>query len=495
MGIIQKQGISNSILILIGAMIGALNVLVLYPLILPEEYFGLTSVLVQVSFIASQFGLLGTNIAIVKYWNTLKNNFILFRFLFTKTVLFSFVVLFILFFWKSSIIEEYQDSASLFTENYDYIYLMFLFGIVVNFFASVSQANLKTSFPIFLKQIGLRIYQTIILIAFYYEAINLNSFLLLYVLGYGFEAIVVLYYVILQKTIKKPKENSIIEKSEKKRLFKYSIVNFLTGFSGSIVTRLDVLMVGALMINPLIENYGLKAAAVYTVAVYVTNILEMPSRGIFSISTPIISRLWNENNLKEIGVIYKKVSINLTIVTTLMFALLWVNIDDLLFFMPKYQDAKWIILILGLSKIINMSLGVNNIIVVGSKYYRVGTYTMLMLIFIAFGFNYMFIPKYGLEGAALGSLLSIVIFNLVTFLFLYTKFKLQPFTWNTLKTFVLGGVIFYAFTFVNIEIKLLSIVVKSVAMGLIYLVLIYKLKLSLDINNLLDKIVLNRLRK
>ena len=169
MGIIQKQGISNTILILLGAVIGAFNVLVLYPLILPKEYFGLTSVLVQVSFIATQFGLLGAHVAVIKYWNTLKSNYLLFRFLFKNTIIFSIVVLLVLFLWKPSIINEYQEKVSLFTDNYNYIYLMFLFGIVVHFFSSVSQANLKTSFPIFLKQIGLRIYQMLILIAFSFD--------------------------------------------------------------------------------------------------------------------------------------------------------------------------------------------------------------------------------------------------------------------------------------------------------------------------------------
>lgn len=487
MGVIQKQGVSNSIILLLGAAIGAFNVLVLYPLILPKEYFGLTNVLVQVAFIAAQFGLLGAQISIVKFWNTLKSNFLLFRFLSKNAIAFTMIVLLGLFFCKSAIIAEYQDKEALFTEHYNYLFLLVVFSVIMNFFSAISQANLKTSFPFLLKEILLRIYQTILLLTFYFKWITLDSFIMYFVVGYGLEALVILAYTLKQKLLSKPLNKLLITTKSKKEIFKYSAVNFLTGFSGSIVVRLDILMIGALLVNPLIENYGLKSVAVYTVAMYVTNIIEMPARGVFKISAPIIARLINKDNMAEVGLIYKKASINLIIVSVLFLLLLWSSVNELLFFVPEYKEAKWIILILGLSKVFNMGMGVNNIIVAASKYYRVGTYIMVLLILITFGFNYLFIPKYGLEGAAMGSLLSIIFFNLVTFLFILFKFGLQPFSWNTLKTLLLGLLLFLCFSFVDIEYELLSIVVKSLGISSIYLLIIYKLELSSDINGLIKK--------
>jgi len=487
MGEIKKQGVSNSILILLGALIGAFNVLVLYPLILPKEYFGLTNVLVQVSFIASQFGLLGSHISIVKFWNTLKSNYLLFRYLFRNTVVFSIIVLVILFVWKPEIVFEYQDKAVLFTDNYNYLYLMLGFGVVFELFFSISQANLKTSFPIFLKEVFLRIYQTFLLIIYYFEWIGLDSFIMLFVFGYGFIALAVLTYVFLQKSVSKSEANFTIEAPLKKEIIKYSVVNFLTGFSSSIVGRLDVLMIGAILTNASIQNYSLKAVATYTIAVYVTTMIEIPSRGLFSITAPMIARLWNKMDLKEISVIYKKSSINLTIISVLMFVLLWANIDDLLLFVPKYQSAKWVIFILGIAKVFNMCLGVNNNIITNSKHYRIGTYTMLMLIVVTFSTNYVLIPIYGLEGAAIGSLVSIVIYNLVSFFYLYYKYRLQPFSVNTIKVFALGGALFFMFRNIDVEVHYLNVLLKTIAISSVYIYTSYRLKLSLDINDLIRK--------
>jgi O-antigen/teichoic acid export membrane protein len=487
MGIIQKQGISNSILIIIGAAIGAFNVLFMYPLILPKEYFGLTNVLVHVSYIASQFALLGTHVSIIKFWNTLKNNYILFKYLFRNSIIFSIAVILVLILWKPNIIQEYQETVSLFTENYNYIFLLLFFDITLQFFTAVSHANLKTSFPIFLKNIVLRIYQSFLLVMYYYTLIDLDMFLLLFVVGYGLEAGIVLYYAISQKSLSKPLIDIEIPKEQKKEIFKFSTVNFLTGFSGSIVARLDVLMIGALLISSGVENFSLKAVAVYTVALYITNIIMMPARGLFSISTPIIAKLWNENNVAEIEMIYKKASINLTIIAVLIFSLIMINLDDMLFFIPKYSEAKGVVLILGVAQVINMCLGVNNIIIGASKYYKVLMYTMVMLILIAFGFNYILIPEYGIEGAAIGSLISVFTFNVVTFLFLYFKFDLQPFSIKTLIVLGLGLIIYYLTSFINFNMEIVNIIVKSMILSVTYLLIIYKMKISTDANDIVNK--------
>lgn len=487
MGVVQKQGISNSILIFLGAAIGALNILILYPLILPKEYFGLTSILVQVTFIATQFGLLGSHLTIIKYWNTLKENNVLIKFLIKNTVLFSIVVIGILIISKPKIIESYIDKATLFTENYNYLFLLFLFGVIFEFFFAISQANLKTSLPTFLREVFIRLYQSILLILFYYKILNLNNFILAFVLGYGIIAFAALFYATIGRKLLISSDSTILTKNHKKEFYSYSIINFLAGFSGSVVVRMDVLMIGALLTNPLIDNFSLKAIAVYSIAMYVTNIIEMPYRGISTITNPIIARLWSKNNITEIGILYKKSSLNLTIISILLFTLLWANLDDLLSFIPQYQEAKWVIFILGISKVLNMCIGINNNIIQTSKYYRIGTYTMIMLILITFSLNYLLIPKYGILGAAIGSFISIAIYNFVSFVFLNYKYKLQPFSINTIKTIALGGILLACSEYISTSSETLNIIIKSLFIASTYIFSTYQLKLSSDITELINK--------
>ena len=59
MGIVAKQTLSNSIIIFIGALLGAINLMLLYPIILPDEEIGLTRLLITFTILLSQLASLG----------------------------------------------------------------------------------------------------------------------------------------------------------------------------------------------------------------------------------------------------------------------------------------------------------------------------------------------------------------------------------------------------------------------------------------------------
>ena len=81
----------------------------------------------------------------------------------------------------------------------------------------------------------------------------------------------------------------------------------------------------------MIEHYlDLKQVAYYGLAFFIGSVIRVPSRSISSISSPLIAKSFEENNLSNIQSIYSKSSINLLIIGAVLFLCIVLNIDDIL---------------------------------------------------------------------------------------------------------------------------------------------------------------------
>ena len=68
MGIIQKQGIKSSIFIMIGFVIGAVNLLVLFPMFFSKNDQGLVRAMIDIGATLSVFCTLGTLPVVYKFF-------------------------------------------------------------------------------------------------------------------------------------------------------------------------------------------------------------------------------------------------------------------------------------------------------------------------------------------------------------------------------------------------------------------------------------------
>jgi len=96
--------------------------------------------------------------------------------------------------------------------------------------------------------------------------------------------------------------------------------------------------------------------------------------------------------------------------------------------------------------------------------------------------NIIFIPIWGLNGAAFATLLSFIIYNTAKLIFVYRKLRIQPFTKATFSATVVMMMIFMLFFWWDFGFHpLVSIFVRSILIGLLFAVAIYLLNLSEDI--------------
>jgi O-antigen/teichoic acid export membrane protein len=197
--------------------------------------------------------------------------------------------------------------------------------------------------------------------------------------------------------------------------------------------------------------------------------------------------------MREIASLYKKTSINQMIVGLLIFIGIWMSIDDVLTFVPeKYQGIQMVFFYVGLAKLIDVSAGVNGTIIATSDKYRFDLYINLILILVTVVTNVIFIPRYGIEGAAMATAIAILIHNVVKTLVLYSFYKIQPFQRATLKLLAIALVTFFIVEFISfdgIQVVWLRILLRSLLTSLLFSLAVLGLSISEDVNALFKKYI------
>ena len=499
MGIVAKQSIYNTVIIFTGAFLGAINILFLFPIILPDEEIGLTRLLLSFTVIFSQFASLGSQSMLVKFIPKFRVNFTYkgsATYIFKISIIGFIVSTLMLFFGKPIFDHFYLDNSSLFITYFFYLIPLILFQILINYFSGFLQALFKSVFPLFVNEILIRVLQTIILILFYFSYIDFEIFMLLFVLNYAITSSVLLLFIFIKKYFKFNFQDKI-SKSEKIEVIKFGFANTLTGFAGNLTNRIDLLMIGSIIgaigISTQDFNKGLYYITIYSIASYMAALIEMPARALANIASTFVSKAWKENDITTISSLYKKSSTNQLIIGLLIFIGVWASIDNLLIITGKdYSEGKYVFLFLGLAKLFNVAAGINGKIIMLSKHYIVITYLTFSLAIITFISNLYFIPLFeelpgrnGIEGAAIATALSIFAFNIFSFLYLKLKFDLQPYTLKTILI-ILFGILSYIsiFTLGNFSNIYLDIMVKSLLICSIFIPLILLTRVSTDINDL-----------
>jgi O-antigen/teichoic acid export membrane protein len=231
--------------------------------------------------------------------------------------------------------------------------------------------------------------------------------------------------------------------------------------------------------------------AFYSVAIFITTVIAVPSRAMHQIAYPLTAKLMAENKMDELNEFYKKTSISLQIVGGYVFLGILVNIKQVYLLLPaEYSGGIFVVFTIGLSKYFDLILGNNNAIIFNSKYYRMVLFLGLMLAFFAITLNMFFIPRYGIDGAALATLIAITLYSLAKLMFVVFRMKLYPFTRQTAYSLLVSLLTFFLFYYWEFPFHPLSnIILKAILMSVFYGFINYHLKLSGELNQVMDKVI------
>jgi Na+-driven multidrug efflux pump len=150
-----------------------------------------------------------------------------------------------------------------------------------------------------------------------------------------------------------------------------------------------------------------------------------------------------------------------------------------------YGSLPTIILILGVSKLVDLGTYFNSQILLSSKYWKIDFGTNMFFVFLSIPLNYYLINRFGLVGSAYANFIATFIYNLVRLLFILKLFKMQPYSFKNVQTIAIGVIAF----FISYSIPIfpnffIDAVIRSFIFVSIYGVAIIAFKTSEDMNEL-----------
>lgn len=433
MGIIQKQGIKSSIFIMIGFVIGAVNLLVLFPLFFSKNDQGLIRAMIDIGATLSVFCTLGTLPVVYKFFPFYnhylgpKKNELPFLTLIINLIGFG-LLMWIGWENKEFIIRKLGKSPSL-ANYFNYVYPYTFFLLIFYWLEAFAWGLQKGVFTNFLRETAIRILTTLLILAFGLKWLNLDQFILLFSGIYVIPTLLLIYNLSQsQEWSFRSFKISSVTKRLKGKMLNFALFVFAGQFFNLLARTNDTFMIVGLR--------GLSDAGIFAIATYVAAIMEIPQRSLTSISIPVLAKSWKDKDFANIKHVYHKSVSNLLAVGLLLFGLIWLNIENLVSFLNwisnkesgGYDALVPLIFIMGLAKLVDLATGVNGQIIGTSNFWRFDFFTNLFYIVLSIPLNYYLINHYQLIGLAYSNLAALVLYNSVRFLFLYKKFKLQPYT-------------------------------------------------------------------
>lgn len=476
MGIVQRQGILNSIITYAGIVIGFVSLLIVQPQYLTKEEIGLTRILFSFSALIATFMPFGMNSITLKYFpyfrNRDKGHYGFFGFMILVPLAGFLIVAIVIWSLKGFIVSQYIDQSKLFTDYFFYVFPMTFFLAFISVLNAYSYSLFKTSFPTLLNDILVRIVSILLFTIYHIKIIDRDQFVFLFISIYGLQLIILLIYIFV---IDKPKikvDVVFLKEQNPKAMFTYGLLLSLAALSSLGLKYLDVVMLGKFV--------PLSLVGIYAISAFIPTVIEAPLSALEKISLTAIAQARSKNNMEDIREIYFKSSKYLLLIGGLLFLGVNLNIDSLYKLMPDKDFAlgKYVVLIISIGTLINMATGTNDSIIYTSEKYVYGTYMLFVLFVMAIINNLIFIPRYGIVGAALATALSALIYNSMKFIFIWRSFHLQPFDKNTLL--ILCNIIFCWFIiyFVpHIENAVVDIIIRSVITTFIFGIATYFLKI------------------
>ncbi|MGZ4058881.1 MAG: lipopolysaccharide biosynthesis protein, partial [Bacteroidia bacterium] len=141
------------------------------------------------------------------------------------------------------------------------------------------------------------------------------------------------------------------------------------------------------------------------------------------------------------------------------------------------------ILFLSAGYFVEMATGINQVIIVNSKYYRYDAYFVILMVGVIIMANLILIPIYGITGSAIATALMVVTNNAIRYMFLKIKFGMQPYNFNSLKLIFISAIALVPSFFIPfLHDKYTDIAIRSSVVGGIFMLLTLKLEAAPELN-------------
>lgn len=492
MGIVFRQSIKTTLVTFTGAALGAAIILASTS-ILTQAQYGLITNITYIAAIIQLVILLGTSNLVAVYTQRYEPGDIRRKALISislgTTILLGLIFSIAFILLKDSIIPAYAEKdQDLVSKYYNYIPLVVWFMAVITMFDSYLIANVKIAVSAFSREVVLRVVNISLLLLILTGTIGFHQYVIGNVLMYLVPIMLLFYFSSKTKGFGFTSNLKVFSLREYKDMLHFSWYHLLTSSMLTLLNFIDTLMLAPL------DASGMNASAIYAVAAYASSFMFMPYRAMANSTTPVLNQAYIDKDMNKVADLFKRAGINILIAGTGMFIVIGANLDNAVAILKDaYEPVKYLTLILMLGKLADMASGVNNELLSITKYYKFNYRISVLLLISVVILDYVFIPVYGVYGAAWVSAGTLIVFNIIKTIFLYRKFKLHPFSnrsWMVLAAGAVAMLVGYAWPY--ILNPYIDTIIRSIVILLTYTALLIWLKPSADMVSFIESIKKNK---
>lgn len=481
----RNQSLFNSLAAYTGMGIAFVNKILLYPRYLADAgQVGLLNVMYEVANLFANLASWGFANIILRYFPIFQDRskghkgFLFFAALVVHLVFLLISGVYLLF--RPQISAFYTKSPLLITYYTELIFLAL--GILWTLVLEAYLRSLYRSvFPSFIRDVYLKVFQTLAVLAYAFDWIDFSQLILCTILIQGSVGLILLAYTYyLGELHLRP-----VWSREIGRLYK-NMLNYGGFLVLGNISMLLVMVIDALMVSGMV---GASASDIYTTMANILLIMVVPSRSLFKVVYPKIARYWRLRSLRAIGIAYTGVTSNNVFFATLIMLGILLNFPLVVHSMqPIYAEGFEVLTILAFAKWVDIVTGLNGMILITSKQYKLDLLFSLGMVLLAFVSNLWLIPQVGIAGAAWATLLTSIVYNALRTAYIYYAYKLQPFLWSHGMIALIGlGLFVLVSSLPETGQVVADVLIRSLLCTLLYVGSIYGLKLYPALNRKINK--------
>lgn len=382
------------------------------------------------------------------------------------------------------LLEALNFDVQLFRDNFLFIGLILCFLVFSNIFEAHASNFNRVAIPSIFSNLLQKIALPVLFLLFLANYINLFSFRMA-LTGISFFGLIgMVWYVGALGQLHLRLEPAHLTPSLFRQMGNFALFGILSSLAGTLPFRIDSIMVASMI--------DVGSNGIYSISNFIVNVIEIPYLGIVAIASPIIAGAFQRQAQEEIQDLYRKGALNLLIAGMLAFLLVWISVDDLLRLTPRYDElvaGTGVVLVLGLTKAMTMSLGLSNYIIDLSRYYRFNFFNLLATAVLNIALNYYLIPKFGILGAAYATGIALLLMNFTGVFFTAFWLKMHPFTWKTLSVLGLAAAVYFSsYLFPKTPWPLVNIALKSAIVVVEFVLPLLFFRISPDLNRVFEQV-------
>jgi O-antigen/teichoic acid export membrane protein len=246
---------------------------------------------------------------------------------------------------------------------------------------------------------------------------------LYFLLGKNIFGIVIAVYIsfILSLTIYfKQNISSISKLIFDKEYLKYSFPLTLATIMAVVIDKIDIIMLGQMATN--------KEVGIYQITVQVANLISIMLLIFNTVFAPKISKLYHSNKLDDLRRIYISSTRVLGLIGVIfIFLIICFGNYFLIFFGPEIAQGQTSLTLRGIGQFVNVAVGSVWLMLSMTGKPKLQMYANLIACLLNVILNFILIPKYGINGAAFASMISIVFTNIIGYILVSKRFQVKVF--------------------------------------------------------------------